>query len=105
MTGTTQLLLGLKLVEYPALFSPFDRYQPVLAHLSANTYEQTNTMSSLADANNVESGVDVDASEFIDFTTALYNSWNSLKTNTITVQEYYCHSTCHGSCHSSRNRR
>jgi hypothetical protein len=72
----------------------------------ANAYEQTNTMSSLADADNdIETGDDVDASEFVAFTTALYNNWNTLKDTTLSVREYFCHSDCHSSCHGSRNRR
>ena len=103
-TSNLTKIRNVNLIQYENNTSEVSN-QTVLAHLSSNTYEQTNTMSSLADANNVESGVDVDASEFVDFTTALYNSWNSLKTNTVTVQEYYCHSSCHTSCHGSRGRR
>jgi len=103
-TSNLTKIRNVNLIQYENNTSEVSN-QTVLAHLSSNTYEQTNTMSSLADANNVESGVDVDASEFVDFTTALYNSWNSLKTNTVTVQEYYCHSSCHSSCHGSRGRR
>ena len=82
--------------------------QTKLTHLSSNSYEQVDTLTSfsvLADANNVESDVDIDASEFVDFTTALYNNWNSLKVNTLTTTENYCHSACHSACHSSRGRR
>ena len=76
-----------------------------ITHLTANAYEQSNTLSSLAADDDVETGGSVDASNFNDFTTALYSQWNSLKDNIVEVQEYYCHSSCHSSCHGSRNRR
>ena len=76
-----------------------------ITHLTANAYEQTNTLSSLAAADDVKSDEIVDASNFNDFTTALYSQWSTLKDNTVEVQEYYCHSSCHSSCHGSRNRR
>ena len=76
-----------------------------ITHLTANTYEQTNTLSSLAADDDVESDAIIDASNFNDFTTALYTQWSSLKDNVVEVQEYYCHSSCHSDCHSSRGRR
>ena len=76
-----------------------------IAHLTANTYEQANTLSSLAADDDVESDAIIDASNFNDFTTALYSQWNTLADNIVEVQEYYCHSSCHTNCHSSRGRR
>jgi len=72
-----------------------------ITHLSSNGYEQSNTLSSLAVADDVESDEIIDASNFNDFTAALYSQWNTLKNNTIYVQEYFCHSSCHSSCHYS----
>jgi hypothetical protein len=82
-----------------------DSNETNVTHLSSNTYEQSNTLSSLAAADDVETDEEIDASNFNDFTTALYNQWNSLKDNAVTVQEFYCHSSCHTSCHGSRGRR
>ena len=76
-----------------------------ITHLTANAYEQTNTLTSLAAAGDIETSDSVDASNFNAFTTALYNQWNTLKDNPIQIQEYYCHISCHSSCHSSRGRR
>ena len=76
-----------------------------ITHLTANAYEQSNTLSSLAADDDVESDAIIDASNFNDFTTALYSQWYSLTSNAIEVQEYYCHSSCHSSCHGSRGRR
>jgi hypothetical protein len=36
-----------------------------------------------------------------DFVTNLANAINSNRQNTVTVEEFYCHSNCHGSCHGS----
>jgi hypothetical protein len=72
-----------------------------IAHLTSNSYEQSNTLSSLAVADDVESDEIIDASNFNDFTTALYSQWSTLKNNTIYVQEYFCHSSCHSVCHTS----
>ena len=57
-----------------------------ITHLSSNGYEQSNTLSSLAVADDVESDEIIDASNFNDFTAALYSQWNTLKNNTIYVQ-------------------
>ena len=76
-----------------------------IAHLTANTYEQDNTLSDLAADDDVESNAIVDASNFNEFTAALYSQWSSLKDNVIDIQEVFCHSACHSNCHGSRGRR
>jgi hypothetical protein len=43
----------------------------------------------------------VDASDLDDFVNALSTSINNNRTNTVTIEEFYCHSNCHGSCHGS----
>ena len=79
--------------------------QTAVAHLTSNSYEQGNTLSNLAADDDVESDAIIDASNFNDYTAALYNQWSSLKDNTLEVQEVFCHSSCHSSCHNSRGRR
>ena len=76
-----------------------------VAHLTANSFEQSNTLSDLAADDDVESDAVVDASNYNEFTSALYNQWSSLKDNVVEVQEVFCHSSCHSSCHGSRGRR
>ena len=76
-----------------------------IAHLTANSFEQSNTLSDLAADDDVESDAVVDASNYNEFTAALYNQWSSLKDNVVEVQEVFCHSSCHSSCHGSRGRR
>ena len=76
-----------------------------VTHLLANSFEQNNTLSDLAADDDVESYAVVDASNYNEFTAALYNQWSSLKDNVVEVQEVFCHSSCHSSCHGSRGRR
>ena len=76
-----------------------------VTHLLANSFEQSNTLSDLAADDDVESDAVVDASNYNEFTAALYNQWSSLKDNVVEVQEVFCHSSCHSSCHGSRGRR
>jgi hypothetical protein len=47
------------------------------------------------------SGNIVDASDLDDFVSALSTAINNNRTNTVTIEEFYCHSNCHGSCHGS----
>jgi hypothetical protein len=46
-------------------------------------------------------GNTIDASDLDDFVGALSTAINASRTNTVTVEEFYCHSNCHGSCHGS----
>ena len=47
------------------------------------------------------SGTNVDASDLDDFVTSLSTAINNNRTNTVLIEEFYCHSNCHGSCHGS----
>ena len=47
------------------------------------------------------SGTNVDASDLDDFVTSLSTAINTHRTDTVFMEEYYCHSNCHGSCHGS----
>ena len=47
------------------------------------------------------SGTNVDASDLDDFVTSLSTAINTHRTNTVLIEEFYCHSNCHGSCHGS----
>ena len=47
------------------------------------------------------SGTNVDASDLDDFVTSLSTAINNHRTNTVLIEEFYCHSNCHGSCHGS----
>jgi hypothetical protein len=48
-----------------------------------------------------DSGNIVDASDLDDFVSALSTAINNNRTSTVTIEEFYCHSSCHGSCHGS----
>jgi hypothetical protein len=43
----------------------------------------------------------VSASDLDNFVNALSTAINNNRTNTLTFEEFYCHSNCHGSCHGS----
>jgi hypothetical protein len=43
----------------------------------------------------------IDASDLDDFVSALSTAINTNRTNTVLIEEFYCHSNCHGSCHGS----
>jgi hypothetical protein len=43
----------------------------------------------------------IDASDLDDFVSALSTAINNNRTDTVTIEEFYCHSNCHGSCHGS----
>jgi len=47
------------------------------------------------------SGTNVDASDLDDFVNSLSTAINNHRTNTVLIEEFYCHSNCHGSCHGS----
>ena len=47
------------------------------------------------------SGTNVDASDLDNFVTSLSTAINTHRTNTVLIEEFYCHSNCHGSCHGS----
>jgi hypothetical protein len=73
-------------------------------------YDQTNITNLKADyaasmntvgTNIPSSGNNVDASDLDDFVTSLSTAINNHRTNTVLIEEFYCHSNCHGSCHGS----
>lgn len=43
----------------------------------------------------------VDASDLDDFVNSLSTAINNHRTDTVLIEEFYCHSNCHGSCHGS----
>lgn len=43
----------------------------------------------------------IDASDLDDFVGLLSTAINANRNNTLTIEEFYCHSNCHGSCHGS----
>ena len=43
----------------------------------------------------------IDASDLDDFVGVLSTTINANRTNTVLIEEFYCHSNCHGSCHGS----
>lgn len=43
----------------------------------------------------------IDASDLDDFVGLLSTAINTNRTNTVLIEEFYCHSNCHGSCHGS----
>jgi len=47
------------------------------------------------------SGTNVDASDLDNFVTSLSTAINTHRTDTVLIEEFYCHSNCHGSCHGS----
>jgi hypothetical protein len=47
------------------------------------------------------SETNVDASDLDDFVNSLSTAINNHRTNTVLIEEFYCHSNCHGSCHGS----
>jgi len=50
---------------------------------------------------NPAAGGTISASALDDFVNYLSNGIGSNRVNTVTIDEYYCHSNCHGSCHGS----
>ena len=50
---------------------------------------------------NPNSGDTISASNLDAFVAALSSIINGKRTNTVTIEEFYCHSNCHGSCHGS----
>jgi len=43
----------------------------------------------------------ISASDLDSFVSSLSTAINNNRTNTVTIEEFYCHSNCHGSCHGS----
>jgi hypothetical protein len=58
--------------------------------------DMSSTGSSVPSAGNTVSGSGVEA-----FVSSLSTAINNNRTNTVTIEEFYCHSNCHGSCHGS----
>ena len=46
-------------------------------------------------------GTTISASDLYAFTNYLSSTIQNNRTNTVTIEEFYCHSNCHGSCHGS----
>ena len=46
-------------------------------------------------------GDSIDASALDNFVDSLSTAINDHRTNTVLIEEFYCHSNCHGSCHGS----
>lgn len=46
-------------------------------------------------------GENIDASVLDNFVDSLSTAINEHRTNTVLIEEFYCHSNCHGSCHGS----
>jgi hypothetical protein len=44
---------------------------------------------------------DIVASSLDSFVNSLSSQINDHRNNTVTIEEFYCHSNCHGSCHGS----
>ena len=55
----------------------------------------------LLHTNEPTAGVTVSASDLDNFVTSLSTAINTHRTNTVLIEEFYCHSNCHGSCHGS----
>ena len=74
-------------------------------------YDQTNMtnlksdyaadMSSVGAGTLPASGNTVTASDLDTFVSSLQTAIQNNRTNTVLVEEFYCHSNCHGSCHGS----
>lgn len=62
------------------------------------------TQSFTTPSSSVTTNERADASDFNNYLTALYNTWNTLKNNTVTITNSLCHSSCHSS-HGNRGRR
>jgi hypothetical protein len=79
----------------------------VRAQLNSDETNITNLKADYAaDMNTTGSSVpssetNVDASDLDDFVTSLSTAINNHRTNTVLIEEFYCHSNCHGSCHGS----
>lgn len=71
--------------------------QTNLTNLSAGYAADMNATGS----NIPSSGTNVDASDLDNFVTSLSTAINNHRTNTVLIEEFYCHSNCHGSCHGS----
>jgi hypothetical protein len=71
--------------------------QTNITNLKADYAANMNTVGT----NVPSSGTNVDASDLDDFVTSLSTAINNHRTNTVLIEEFYCHSNCHGSCHGS----
>jgi len=71
--------------------------QTNITNLKADYAANMNTIGT----NVPSSGNNVDASDLDDFVNSLSTAINNHRTNTVLIEEFYCHSNCHGSCHGS----
>ena len=55
----------------------------------------------LMTTNAPESNTVVTASSLDTFVSTLHTTISDHRNNTLTIEEFYCHSNCHGSCHGS----
>lgn len=71
--------------------------QTNITNLNANyASDMSATGSSVPASDRTISAPNLDA-----FVSSLSTAINNHRTNTVTVEEFYCHSNCHGSCHGS----
>jgi len=52
-------------------------------------------------AGDAVAGTPINAAALDSFVASLSTAINSNRTNTVLIEEFYCHSNCHGSCHGS----
>ena len=71
--------------------------QTNITNLKADYAANMNTIGT----NVPSSGNNVDASDLDDFVNSLSTAINNHRTNTVLIEDFYCHSNCHGSCHGS----
>lgn len=60
-----------------------------------------NYAAGMGGSNVPSTGVLISGSELQAFVDSLSAAINSNRNNTVTIEEFYCHSNCHGSCHGS----
>jgi hypothetical protein len=77
----------------------------VRARLDYDDTQMTNLNTNYATDTAVVSGMVagdvISASSLDDFVNRLSTTINNNRTNTVLIEEFYCHSNCHGSCHGS----
>jgi hypothetical protein len=72
-----------------------DYDQTNISNLNTNYATDTAVISGMA-----TDGI-ISASGLDDFVGRLANLVNNNRNDTVTIEEFYCHSNCHGSCHGS----
>lgn len=79
-------------------------------YVSSFDYSRVGSMSSgylttVTSSSNPTAGTKIIASNLDAFVSSIVTSMNTIKAQTATFSEYYCHSSCHMSCHNARGRR